>query len=113
MRTIMIHISFAVATALLLSACGGARGPGGAGLGILTVSSNSYLSWQPPSSYQDESPLPLSDIGGYQIHVGTNEENMRLTDDITDPSITEYRLGDLGQGVLYIAISLFVTTKLG
>lgn len=109
MHRILTHILFTAATVLLLSACGGARAPGigDAGLGhVLSASSNSYISWQPPTSYQDESPLPPSKIGGYQIHVGTSEENMRLAASM-DPSITKYKLGDLGQGIRYIAVSCY------
>lgn len=100
MHRILIHVSFAVATVLLLSACGGARAPG-------SGSGNISISWQPPTTYQDSSPLQPSDIGGYRIHVGTSEENMRLTANIADPSITEYRLDGLGQGIHYIAVSCY------
>ena len=90
---------------LMLVACGGARSPELDG--VNSVSSNSFISWQYPSAYEDQTPLPLSDIAGYHIYIGTTEKKMRLSKNIYDPTITKLSLDKVGKGVHYIAVSCY------
>ena len=96
---------------LSISACGGARIPNqninATAQSVFTLSSNSSISWQAPSTYSDQTPLALSDIGGYHIYVGTDYSNMRLSSNIVDPSITEFRLNSIGKGIRFIAVTCY------
>lgn len=86
---------------LTLSACGGARSPNH------TTGGNSSLSWQAPTTYLDQSPIPLSEIGGYKIYVGTDEGSMSLNTNINDPTVTSFDLNKLGKGVFHIAVTCY------
>ena len=96
-----------------LTACGGARSPEfgdrASATDIISVSSSSYITWIPPSKYQDESPLSLSDIAGYQIYAGTSRDKLYLNTNILDSSITSFKLDKLGKGLRYITITCYDT----
>lgn len=89
---------------IILSACGGARSPSHS---VYNTSSNLSLFWQAPTTYTDLTPLPLSEIKGYRIIVGTSEDNMSLHETLNDPSVTEYSFDRLGKGVYYIAVTSY------
>lgn len=107
MQRLAIVISFLLITSLH-TACGGARstGPGG-GLNAITVSSNAAISWDAPTEYDDRTPLPPSSIIGYQIYVGKTKDNIRLYNNIYDAGITSFKLGELGKGIRFIAVSCY------
>jgi len=92
----------------MLSACGGARSPNHSGYTIIyTVTGNSSIYWQAPTSYTDLTPISLSEIGGYYIYVGTDENNMQFMATISGSTVTEFSLANLDKGIHYIAITCY------
>ncbi len=101
----LLHKSSITLIALMLAACGGARNP--ALDEIISIPNASSISWQSPTLYEDQTPLLPSKIGGYQVLVGTNLENMRLKTNIDDPTVTEFSLSSLNKGIYFIAVSCY------
>lgn len=95
---------------LLITACGGARNPESGNYSNnkkQTVTRSTSISWSPPSQYSDESPILLSEIGGYKIYAGPSESELRFVMNISDSSIHEFDL-DLDTKVShYIAVTCY------
>jgi hypothetical protein len=51
---------------IMLNACGDTGGGDAGGNSSVT------LSWTPPTEYEDNTPLPVSDISSYRIYYGTD-----------------------------------------
>ena len=86
---------------LALTACGGARSTHN------NIHNNSYLTWQAPTTYYDQTPFPSSDIGGYNIYVGMSQKDMSLKSNINDPTVRTFNLGKLGKGTFHIAVTCY------
>lgn len=48
------------------------------------------LSWTPPSTRTDGTPLALTDLGGYRVYQSADGLNYLPIADLTDPTITAY-----------------------
>lgn len=106
----LIIISF------LLSACGGG-GSGSASSNTNTVETtvetntpstkNINLSWTAPTSYEDDTFLPLSEISGYRIYTGVSIDSMSFTADVSNPGSITYRLSNISADMKFIAISTY------
>ena len=76
----------------------------------LTVHSTSAtLSWAAPVTREDGSPLPFSEIGGYKVYAGTNEADLDLLVNLSDPEALEYEVTDLSPGTHYFAVTVYNT----
>jgi len=62
------------------------------------------ISWTAPTTYTDGSPLSLSDIGGYILYYGTNQNNINAHINIPDGTLTSYPL-NLQPGIYYVQMS--------
>ena len=64
------------------------------------------ISWTAPSSRENDNPLELSEINGYEIHyylLGPSQEEDVAFDPITvPPSATEYTISELTAGAYYV-----------
>lgn len=74
----------------------------------LTVKSTSAtLSWAAPATRSDGSSLPISEIAGYKIYVGTSASDLSLATEITDPYVMEHEFSNLSEGTYYFAVSTY------
>lgn len=77
--------------------------------GNTTVSIN----WNAPSSREDDSPLTMSELSGYEIYyLLDNSTGGGGVISISDPSITEYTTDSLRPGTYHFAISSIDTDGL-
>ncbi len=104
----------------LLGACGGggddapapAAGSGGSGLtgvampgtGSTTGNGSTTLSWTPPTTYDDGTPLKVT---GYRIYWGLTEGNYPNSVTLDNPGLTRYVVEELKPATWY-----FVATAL-
>jgi hypothetical protein len=65
------------------------------------------LSWSAPAARTDGSSLPLSDIDGYAIYIGTTSDNLEMQVDLNDGSMTSYTIKDLAAGTYYVALTTY------
>lgn len=65
------------------------------------------LSWTPPSTRIDNSPVVPSEIGGYRVYYGNDSTQLQLLKEITDPTQTTMTTQDLAPGTYYFAIAAF------
>ncbi len=78
-----------------------------AGFDISVESTSALLSWTAPSSREDDSPLTLSELGGYKIYSGTNPNSLTLLVTLADSSLTSYRDENLSPATHYYAITAY------
>jgi hypothetical protein len=70
------------------------------------------LSWVSPSGRSDGSYLPVSELAGYIVHMGTTSDNMQPIIDLNDNSITNYTVRDLAAGSYYFSVTAYDTSGL-
>lgn len=66
------------------------------------------LSWVPP--IDNTNGTPLTDLAGYHIRYGTNQENLTQVIDLAGTTTTEYEVSGLTPGTYYFAISAYTAT---
>jgi len=71
---------------------------GGGGTGAAT------LSWQPPTTYSDGSPLT---IRGYRFYAGPAQNNLSLVEDLQQPGLSTYMVSGLSAGTWYFAVTAY------
>ncbi len=76
------------------------------------TSGSATLSWTAPATRTDGSSLPMNEIAGYKIYMGSSATNLALVADISDAYTVEYKLDDLGQGTHYFAVSTYSTSDI-
>ncbi|MES9853339.1 MAG: hypothetical protein ABW170_16095 [Candidatus Thiodiazotropha sp. L084R] len=62
------------------------------------------LNWVAPSTRTDDSFLDLSELGGYKLYAGTQENILELIVDIQDGQATSYDLSSFEPGDYYFGI---------
>jgi len=105
----LIIISF------LLSACGGGGSSSTSNTNTVETTvevntpstKNINLSWTAPTSYEDDTFLPLSEISGYRIYTGVSIDSMSFTADVSNPGSIAYRLSNISADMKFIAISTY------
>ena len=65
------------------------------------------IAWTAPVARADESPLSLSEIGGYRIYYGTREGDYPNRIDVNDGSAVEVSLNDLPLGSYYFVVTTY------
>ncbi len=101
-----------VLTATLLSACGGGSSTSstsGAASQSLSTSSGVSLSWTAPSARTDGTFLPLTELAGYRIYMGTSSDNLNPVVDLSDDTVTSYTVNNLSAGSYFFAVSAYDT----
>ncbi|MEJ2620869.1 MAG: putative Ig domain-containing protein [Candidatus Thiodiazotropha sp.] len=66
------------------------------------------LSWVAPSTRTDGSPLPLSEISGYRLYMGTNRNNLSPVVEVSGS--TTHTVENLETGTYYFAITAYDQT---
>jgi hypothetical protein len=67
------------------------------------------LSWENPTTRIDGSELPVNEIAGYRIWMGTSKESLHVMVDLNAGSATSYTVTDLSAGTYYFAITTYDT----
>ncbi len=67
------------------------------------------LSWTPPATRTDGSYLPLGDLAGFRLYMGTSSGNLTPYIDLDSGDISEFSVKNLSSGDYYFAISAFDT----
>ncbi len=65
------------------------------------------IAWTAPVGRADNSPLSLSEIGGYRVYYGTTEGDYPNRIDVNDSSVLEITLNDLTLGSYYFVITTY------
>jgi len=81
------------------------------GFSITVESTTANLSWVPPTTRVDSSPLLLSEIKGYKVYTGTNPDDLTLLIDINDSSVTEYIDTGLPPSTHYYAVTTYTQSN--
>jgi len=113
---------FVLMVSVGLAGCGGGGGGGGsdgegdgAAVGVGTTNAanaanadgTATLSWVAPSTRVDNTPLPMSDIGGYKVYMGGSVGTLELHADISDPYQMELVVENLATGTYYFAVTAY------
>jgi hypothetical protein len=67
-----------------------------------TTSGSAILSWLAPTTNADGSAL--TDLAGFHIYFGTNQNSLNQTVDVNSPTETSYVINGLAQGTYYFSI---------
>jgi len=71
-------------------------------------SGTAEVSWEPPTTNTDGTVL--TDLAGYRIYFGTNQNALTQTVDIANVGVTTYLVADLAPGTWYFAVTAYTTT---
>lgn len=99
--------------AALLVACGGGGGGGGGSDSSSAVTPGPVspdsvtIAWTAPVARADQSPLSLSEIGGYRVYYGTTEGEYPNRVDVSDSSAVEVTLDNLPLGSYYFVVTTY------
>ncbi len=75
-------------------------------------SASASLNWVAPTTRTDGTPLPMSEIAGYKIYMGSSATNLTLVTDIPDAYTMEHEITDLDDGTHYFAVSAYSTENI-
>jgi hypothetical protein len=75
-----------------------------------TAAATATLNWSPPTQNTDGSPL--TDLGGYNIHYGTNAASLSQQIHLNDPAASTYVMPNLSSGTWYFAVTAVSTNGL-
>ena len=98
-----------------LTACnnGNSEDPAGipAGTEESTSSGENYihLSWTAPLEREDNQPISLSEIAGYKVYYGTEENTYPHSIDISNGSANGHTIENLSSGVYYLTLTTYDT----
>ena len=70
---------------------------------------NINLAWTAPSEREDNTPLSLSAIGGYNIYYGSTQGQYINTVSIDDGTADSYTFNDLSTGTYYFVVTTYDT----
>lgn len=112
------HTSALLLLTTLLSGCGGGGGsspsalgsPSGIQPGLSPAGQDgdsATLTWVAPSTREDGSAFSLSQLNGYKIYVGTDNDNLVPAGTIDDPTVTSYTIRNIQQGEYIFAVTAF------
>jgi hypothetical protein len=72
---------------------------------VQTATGSATISWTPPTSNTDNSPL--TNLGGYRIYYGTSSGNLTQVLDLPNPGISSGVVGNLSAGTWYFAVTSY------
>lgn len=95
-----------------LAGCGGGGSDGNGsgtvtGVGATGAAGTATLSWVAPSTRVDNTPLPMSEIGGYKVYMGGSVETLVLHAEINDPYQMEFVVDNLDAGAYFFAVTTY------
>jgi len=105
----LYHLLLVTVLLTLLSACGtqDSTSAGSAASQNTISNDNVNLSWAPPSTRADGSYLPITELAGYRVYMGTSDNNLKPLVDLNDETITSYTVSDLPAGSYYFSVSAY------
>lgn len=74
---------------------------------VQQVSGSATLSWVAPTLRVDGRVISLSEIGGFRIYYGYEEDALAMILDIDDPTATQHIIDGLSPGTHYFAVSAY------
>ncbi|MCH8505391.1 MAG: fibronectin type III domain-containing protein [Ectothiorhodospiraceae bacterium] len=83
---------------------GGSSDNGTVDQGVVPANEDVTLSWTPPESRTDGSPISLSDIERYEILYGTSSGDYSESVSMNANSCNCYEFGRLSEGTYYVAV---------
>ena len=101
-------------TAFLVACGGGSEGGGNASspdtassqVSVVSASSATII-WTAPVARADQTPLSLSEIGGYRVYYGANEGEYTNSIDVNDGSVWQVTLAELPLGTYYFVVTTY------
>lgn len=105
-----VQLLAVVAIFALLSACGKFNSTSSStptSSQAVSTTDSVNLSWAPPATRADGSELPTGELAGYRVYMGTSSTNLAPLVDLSDDSITEYRVSNLPNGSYYFAVTAY------
>jgi hypothetical protein len=72
---------------------------------VQTGTGSATISWTPPTSNTDNSPL--TNLGGYRIYYGTSSSNLTQVLDLPNPGISSGVVENLAPGTWYFAVTSY------
>lgn len=77
------------------------------GFDITVKPTSALLSWTAPVTRTDGSLLPISEIAGYKVYVGSSATELGFKANIPDPYTLEHQITQLGEGTYYFAVTTY------
>jgi hypothetical protein len=71
------------------------------------VLNTATLNWTTPTTRDDGTPLPLSEIDGYRIYMGDSESTLVPVLDINDYTVNQHTLTDIASGTHYFSVTAY------
>lgn len=65
------------------------------------------LEWLAPSTRTDGDYLPMSELAGYRIYMGTSSDDLAPIVDLNDEGLTRYTVDNLAAGSYFFAVSAY------
>ena len=60
-----------------------------------------------PITRTDGSTLPISEIAGYKVYMGSSATELAFKTDIPDPYTVEHQITQLSEGTYYFAVTTY------
>lgn len=102
----MKPITITVLILLVFSGCGGGGGGGSSDGTGYTI----QLEWIPPVTRMDGVYLAPGSIAGYRVYVGPDPDDMNLTVDLADSTMTEYAYSAPAAEQYYFGVTAYDTS---
>jgi hypothetical protein len=68
-----------------------------------------HLSWTAPLEREDNQPISLSEIAGYKVYYGTEENAYSHSVDISDGAANGHTIENLSSGIYYLTLTTYDT----
>ena len=96
---------------LQLTACNNGNAENSTETEDLTSSGENFiqLSWTAPLEREDNQPLSLSEIAGYKVYYGTEENTYPHSIDISNGSADGHTIENLSSGIYYLTLTTYDT----
>jgi hypothetical protein len=77
--------------------------------GLGDTNSTAVLSWEIPTTRTDGTVLPVNEINGYRVYMGTSDNDLAMIVDLNDGYQTSYTVTDLPAGTYHFAVTTYDT----
>ncbi len=89
---------------LILVGCGGGSNE--------VVGNTATLKWSAPTTRTDGSTIPMSEIAGYKVYLGTSSDSLAPVAEISDAYTMEYKFDTFEDGTYYFSVTALDTDDL-
>ena len=96
---------------LQLTACNNGNSENSTGTEDLTSAEENFihLSWTAPLEREDNQPISLSEIAGYKVYYGTEENTYPHSIDISNGAASDHTIENLSSGTYYLTLTTYDT----